>query len=102
MRRREFITLLGGAASTWPLAASAQGPAMLRVGAVGTQPRVRSFLQGFDTRMRELGYVEGQNFAMDYVDLQGRVDRYDEAMQQLVDRHFTLIRCHFFSLSVLP
>jgi putative tryptophan/tyrosine transport system substrate-binding protein len=86
MRRRDFITVLGGTAATWPLLARGQAPATLRVAACGTQPRARSFLQGFDMRMRELGYVEGQNFAMNYIDLQGRTDRYDEATQQLVER----------------
>jgi putative tryptophan/tyrosine transport system substrate-binding protein len=90
VRRREFITLLGGAAA-WPLAARAQQAAMLRVGSCAPSPRARSFLQGFDARMREFGYVEGQNFTMDYIDLQGRVERYGDAMRQLVDRKADVI-----------
>ena len=89
MRRREFITLLGGVAAADALAtlrrAGAQAQA-LRVGTCGTQPRARSFLQGFDVRMRELGHIEGTNYTMDYIDLQGRPDRYGDAMQQLVAR----------------
>jgi putative ABC transport system substrate-binding protein len=65
---------------------------MLRVGAIGTQPRARSFLgAGFDGRMRELGHIEGQNYTMDFIDLQGRTDRYDDAMRQLVERKADVI-----------
>jgi hypothetical protein len=87
--RREVLTGMAATAGVacLPRAARAQAPtAMLRVGGGSPQPRSRSFLQGFDVRMRELGYVEGQNYTMDYFDLQGRVERYGDAMQQLVDR----------------
>jgi putative tryptophan/tyrosine transport system substrate-binding protein len=80
--------LLGGAA-TMPFAvrtAAQAPPAMLRVGSMSPQPRARSFLSGLDPRMRELGYVEGQNFVMDYTDLQGRTERYPAAMRDLVER----------------
>jgi putative tryptophan/tyrosine transport system substrate-binding protein len=85
MKRREFIGLLG--ATVGSSVARAQAPsATLRVGSCATQSRPRTFLQAFDVRMRELGYVEGQNYSMDFVDLQGRPDHYDDAMQQLVAR----------------
>ena len=69
MRRREFITLLGAAAS-WPLAARAQQPAMLRIGVLEplatnddeAQPRVTAF----EERLLELGCVNGQNVHIDY------------------------------------
>ena len=70
---------------------------MLRVGSCAPSPRAGSeggaggFLQGFDVRMREHGYVEGQNFTMDYIDLQGRVERYGDVMQQLVNRKADVI-----------
>jgi ABC-type uncharacterized transport system substrate-binding protein len=89
MRRRELIALLGGAAASVypPARAAAQVPAaVLRVGSCSLQPRATSFLQPFDLRMSELGYVEGRNYTVDYIDLQGRADRYGEAMQQLVAR----------------
>ena len=67
MKRREFITLLGGAAA-WPLAARAQQqPKMLRVGFVGMQPRDAPHYANFLKRMAELGYQEGRNFTLDYI-----------------------------------
>jgi putative ABC transport system substrate-binding protein len=68
MRRREFISLLGGAAATWPLAARAQQPAMsvigyLHLGSVGSRrDQVTSFQRG----LNELGFVEGRNVTIEY------------------------------------
>jgi putative ABC transport system substrate-binding protein len=94
MKRRNVLmgiaAMTGGASLPRGTAAQAP-PVMLRVGAMSPQPRVRSFLQGFDVRMREHGYVEGQNFTMDYTDLEGRSERYPESMQQLVDRKVDVI-----------
>jgi hypothetical protein len=67
MRRRELIFGLGGAALGWPIAARAQQPKMLRVGFVGMQPRGFSVYAAFLTRMGELGYQEGRNFAFEYI-----------------------------------
>ena len=58
MRRREFITLLGGAAAAWPLAANAQSPKMLRVGYSGMMTREAPHYAAFEKRMAELGYQE--------------------------------------------
>jgi putative ABC transport system substrate-binding protein len=69
-----------------PRRAVAQQPAMLRVATGTPQPRGQSFLQGFDKRMPELGYIEGQNYTMDFVDLQGQLERYGDVMRQLVER----------------
>ena len=70
MKRREFITLLGGAAA-WPLTARAQQPAKVsRIGFVaggGRPPSLESSLYaGFAEGMRELGYIEGKHFIIDY------------------------------------
>jgi putative ABC transport system substrate-binding protein len=90
MKRREFITLLGGSVAGWPLPIRAQtSPAVLRV--AGASPTTRlnpaSFLRPFEQRMAELGYVEGRNLVLDFDDLGGRPDRYGEAMRRLVSQN---------------
>ena len=70
MQRREFITLLGGAAVAWPLVARAQQPAMTRVGITTIQPRTSPIYAAFDERLRELGYIEGQNLVVDLLNPQ--------------------------------
>jgi putative tryptophan/tyrosine transport system substrate-binding protein len=85
LRRRQFITLLGGAAA-WPLAAQAQPqPKMLRVGFVGMQPRESPLYANFLRRMAELGYQEGQNFTFDYIQTPN-VDGYNKGYQELAAR----------------
>jgi putative ABC transport system substrate-binding protein len=69
MRRRDFITLLGGVAVAWPLAARAQQPTkMLRVGTVAGTPKSSPQWVAFERRMGELGYQEGKNFSFDFLD----------------------------------
>src|SRR5262244_1733072 len=89
MKRREFITLLGGAAAAWPLAARAHSqPKMLRVGFVGIQPRESWLYATFLERMTELGYQEGRNFTFDYIqtpNLEGYEKNYRELAARKVD-----------------
>src|SRR5215813_13323030 len=85
MKRREFITLIGGAAA-WPLATRAQSqPKMLRVGFVGVQPRESPLYAAFLERMTELGYQEGRNFTFEYIQTPN-IDGYEKGYRELAGR----------------
>src|SRR5438105_13322890 len=84
MRRRAFISLLGGAAA-WPLAARGQQPKMVRVGFVGMQPREARHYANFLKRMAELGYQEGRNLTFDYIQTPN-VEGYERNYRELAAR----------------
>jgi len=86
--RREFITLLGGAAAAWPLAARAQQAGRIpRIGIIDDAPRWNAFRRG----LRDLGYLEGQNIAFDYAYGGGVPERLAEAAAALVRRPVDVI-----------
>jgi putative ABC transport system substrate-binding protein len=92
MRRREFITVLGGVATAWPLALLAQTtPKTLRLGMVSHNPRTAPFTVSFERRLRELGYVEGQNLVIEFIDTRGQVSRIEEGMREVVRRNVDII-----------
>src|SRR5262245_44122172 len=95
IRRREFITLLGGA-TAWPLAASAQQPAMPTVGflrvtsAMASRHLVAAFQQGW----RQTGFIEGQNVGIEYRWGEGQEERLPELAADLVRRRVAVIVGH--------
>jgi putative ABC transport system substrate-binding protein len=82
LRRRQFIAALGGVAAAWPIAASGQRPLvrMPRIGIIDDEPVFDNFRQG----LRDLGYVENQNIAIEYRSAEGKVDKLAQAARELV------------------
>ena len=94
MRRRAFITLLGGAAAAWPLAAGAQQPAkqpLIGMLVPGTRATHGEWFAALAQRLRELGWIEGRTVAFEYRFAEGHTDRYAEIVEEFVRMKVDLI-----------
>src|SRR5712672_523420 len=97
MHRRNFISLLGGAAAAWPLAARAQQPAKMKriafaspavkVADMGSDPASVTFFE----ELKRHGYVEGTNLIVDRYSAEGKIDRYGDLAREVVSTHPDLI-----------
>ena len=90
MRRRDFITLVGGVAA-WPFAARAQQPKVWRIGVLAPVSPMPTLLSAFRDGMRERGYVEGQNLSIDVRWPQGTFDQDPSVMTELVNSNVDVI-----------
>src|SRR5262245_9307196 len=87
LKRREVITLIGGAAAAWPLAARAQQPGKLpTIGFLGVSTPLAygQWVAAFVQRLRELGWIEGRTVAIEYRWAEGRSERFAEIAAEFV------------------
>jgi ABC-type uncharacterized transport system substrate-binding protein len=104
MRRREFITLLGSAAATWPLVARAQQQAMPVVGFIHLTSieQTRAYLTAFHRGLNDTGFAEGRNVAIEYRWGQGQHDRLPMLVAELVRRQVSVLVTLESTLTAAP
>jgi putative tryptophan/tyrosine transport system substrate-binding protein len=91
MRRREFVSLVGGAAAAWPINALAQRPTVPLVGYLASSQLVEPFVTAFKRGLSEFGYVEGKSVTIEYRSADGQVDRLPSLATDLVQRQVAVI-----------
>ena len=96
MKRREFITLLGGAAVVWPVVARAESGKLWRIGflGAGTPTGWSQWVAAFVQRLRELGWIEGRNIAIEYRWAEGHSKRFAEIAAEFVRLKVDVIVTH--------
>jgi putative ABC transport system substrate-binding protein len=96
VKRRDFVTLLGGAAAAWPLAARTQQVKLPIIGFLGanTPAAQLQWTAAFVQRLRELGWVEGRNVGIEYRWAEGRTERYTEIASEFVRLNVDVIFTH--------
>jgi ABC-type uncharacterized transport system substrate-binding protein len=93
VKRREFITLFGGATAMWPLSAWAQQPPVPVIGFLGAEAAITNqhFFDAFREGLRERGYVDGQNVTLEARWAEGRRERFPELIGDLIRRKVSVI-----------
>jgi putative ABC transport system substrate-binding protein len=96
VRRRDFITLLSGAAAAWPLTARAQQPKVARIGSLGlvSPTSHASRLAAFRAGLRDLGWVEGRNMFIEFRWAEGNYDRLSALAEELVRLNVDVLVTH--------